>query len=223
MEAYFQIRYNSGPESNDFGRNGNKYVWVLPGFPRGRSLCFFSAVLPEDLCKTVQVLRKLSNTARSSPSVLRCSKMIAYKGLLLGHTCRSYNQHWLNYIEDRKGTTKKLRDKDFVKRLCELSGAVCLKMLVLLVMTGNPSNCSENYLVLFVRFLGFMSPFCLLITQITTLGAKNQRKLFCAKFLGNPSRHGRPRWKIVDVRARKTIVLRPRWRRDTFWPPGSRA
>ena len=27
------------------------------------------------------------------------------------------------------------------------------------VMTGNPSNCSENSLVLFVRFFGFMGPF----------------------------------------------------------------
>ena len=35
-------------------------------------------------------------------------------------------------IGDRKGTTKKLCDKDFADHLCELSGAICLKILVLL-------------------------------------------------------------------------------------------
>ena len=35
-------------------------------------------------------------------------------------------------IGDRKGTTKKLCDKDFAERLGELSGAICLKVLVLL-------------------------------------------------------------------------------------------
>ena len=60
-------------------------------------------------------------------------------------------------IGDRKGTTKKLCDKDFPERSGELSGAICLKTLVLL---GNdlvtPSNCSENSLVLFVRYFGFV-------------------------------------------------------------------
>ena len=54
-------------------------------------------------------------------------------------------------IGDRKGTTKKLRDKDFAERSGELYGAMCLEALVVL---GNnpviPSNCSETYLVLFV-------------------------------------------------------------------------
>ena len=35
-------------------------------------------------------------------------------------------------IGDRKGTTKKLRDKDCAERSGELSGAICLKTLVLL-------------------------------------------------------------------------------------------
>ena len=60
----------------------------------------------------------------------------------------------------RKGTTKKLCDKDFAERSGELSGANCLRTLVLL---GNdpvtPSNRSENSLVLFMRFFGFVSPF----------------------------------------------------------------
>ena len=59
--------------------------------------------------------------------------------------------------------TKKLCDKDFAGRSGELSGAFCLKTLVLL---GNdpviPSNSSANSLVLFVRFVGFVSPFWLL-------------------------------------------------------------
>ena len=66
-------------------------------------------------------------------------------------------------IWDRKGTTKKLSDKRFAERSGEFSGAICLKALVLL---GNdpviPLNCSENSLVLFVRFLGFCESFWLL-------------------------------------------------------------
>ena len=67
-------------------------------------------------------------------------------------------------IGDRQGTTKKLRDKDFAERSGELSGAICLKTLVLL---GNdpvtPWNCSDNSsLVLFVQAFGFVSPSWLL-------------------------------------------------------------
>ena len=55
-------------------------------------------------------------------------------------------------VGDRKGTKKKLCDKDSAERSGELSGAICLKTLVLL---GNDpvtlSNCSENSLVLCVR------------------------------------------------------------------------
>ena len=61
---------------------------------------------------------------------------------------------WKANIGDKKGTTKKLYDKDFAKRSGELSGAICFKTLVLL---GNdrspPSNCSDNSLELFVLFL----------------------------------------------------------------------
>ena len=49
------------------------------------------------------------------------------------------------FLGHRKGTTKKLCDKDFAERSGELSGAICLRTLVLL---GNDlvaaSNCSEN-------------------------------------------------------------------------------
>ena len=67
-------------------------------------------------------------------------------------------------IGDRKGTTKKLCDKDFAERSGELSGAICLiKTLVFLANDPiTPSNCSENSLVLFVRFFGFVGPFWLL-------------------------------------------------------------
>ena len=48
--------------------------------------------------------------------------------------------------------------------------AICFKTLVLL---GNdpvtPSNCSENTLVLFVQFFGFVSPFWLLILGAQSL------------------------------------------------------
>ena len=47
-----------------------------------------------------------------------------------------------------KGTTKKLCDKDFAERSGELSGAICLKTLVLLgIITGSP-------LELFRKFFG---------------------------------------------------------------------
>ena len=61
-------------------------------------------------------------------------------------------------IGDRRGTTKKLCDKDFAERSGELSGAICLKPLVLL--RNDPvtaSNCSENSLLLLARFFGFVS------------------------------------------------------------------
>ena len=55
-------------------------------------------------------------------------------------------------FRDRKGTPKNFSDKDFAELSGELSGAICLKTLVLV---GNdrltPSNCSENSLALFVR------------------------------------------------------------------------
>ena len=55
-----------------------------------------------------------------------------------------------------------MTDKGLAERSGELSGAICLKTLVLL---GNdpvtPSNCSENSLVLFVRFFGFVGPLVL--------------------------------------------------------------
>ena len=61
---------------------------------------------------------------------------------------------------DRKGTTKKLCDKDFAERSGELSGAICLKTLVLLGKDPvAPSNCSDNSLVLLVGFFGFVSLF----------------------------------------------------------------
>ena len=40
-------------------------------------------------------------------------------------------------VGDRKGTTKKLCDKDFAERSGELSGAICLNTLFYYVMTGN--------------------------------------------------------------------------------------
>ena len=55
-----------------------------------------------------------------------------------------------DFLRDRKGTPKNFCDKDFAELSGELSGVICLKPLIYWVV---PSNCSENYLVLFVRFL----------------------------------------------------------------------
>ena len=49
-------------------------------------------------------------------------------------------------IGDRKSTKKKLCDKDFAERSGELSGAICLKTLIL--MGNDPvtdSNCSQEF------------------------------------------------------------------------------
>ena len=63
------------------------------------------------------------------------------------------------FIGERKSTTKKLCDKDFAKCSGELSGAICLQPLVLLgIGPVTSSNRSENSLVLFVRFVGFVGP-----------------------------------------------------------------
>ena len=74
------------------------------------------------------------------------------------------------------GQRKVLCDKDFAELSGELSGAIGLETLVLMVMTGTFSNCSENYLVLFVRFFGFGVLFWLLTNGIFELF----RKLFGA-------------------------------------------
>ena len=79
--------------------------------------------------------------------------------------------------------------KDFVECSGELSGAICLKTLVLL---GNdlvtPPDWSENSLVLFVRFFGFLSPFWLLI-QGRSSRCKSFRRLAGCLFLLEGSRH----------------------------------
>ena len=59
-------------------------------------------------------------------------------------------------LGNRKGNTKKLCDKDFAERSGELSGAICLKTLVLL---GNDPATPSNFFRQFLRFLGFVSPF----------------------------------------------------------------
>ena len=67
-------------------------------------------------------------------------------------------------VGDRKGTTKKLCDKDFAERSGELSGAICLKALVLL---GND------------RFFGFVSPFWLLIlSQILGVAVRSAAQTY---------------------------------------------
>ena len=74
-------------------------------------------------------------------------------------TCHPSNrQGWflpLSHVQalpqfgDRKGTAKKLCDKDFAERSGELSGAICLKTLVLLIttliMTSNPLELFRNF------------------------------------------------------------------------------
>ena len=54
---------------------------------------------------------------------------------------------------DRKGTTKKLCDKDFAERSGELSGAICFKTLGLLKSrTGTAETISQEPQGLVVKF-----------------------------------------------------------------------
>ena len=64
----------------------------------------------------------------------------------------SYNLFTFSSYQGQKGTPKNLCDRDFAELLGELSGVICLKPLF---SSAVPSNCSENPLVLFVRFFGF--------------------------------------------------------------------
>ena len=76
-------------------------------------------------------------------------------------------------VGDRKGTTKKPCDEDFAEHSGELSGVICLKTLVLLDNEPvTPSNCSENSLVLFVRFFGFVGPFWLVTWNCAVVGVE---------------------------------------------------
>ena len=70
-------------------------------------------------------------------------------------------------IKDKKGTPKNFCDKNFAELSGELSGAIATKV---------PSNCSENSLVLFVRFFGFGVRFWPLKKRQIRWG----RGLFCA-------------------------------------------
>ena len=80
-------------------------------------------------------------------------------------------------IGDRKGSPKKLCDKDFAKRSDELSGAICLKTQ--LNMTGKPLKLFRKLFgAVRAFFFGFVGPFRLL-----NIGAKictNNFRTVCA-------------------------------------------
>ena len=57
----------------------------------------------------------------------------------------------------------------------------------------------------------------------TIWGPKNQRKLFWYKVSQQPFGSWTSAPKIVDVRTKKCVFLRPRWWGETFWPLGIRA
>ena len=66
-------------------------------------------------------------------------------------------EFYSNWGREFKGTTKKLCDKDFAERSGELSGAICLKPLVLYwINAGNP-------LELFRKFFGVFRCECLVL------------------------------------------------------------
>ena len=73
------------------------------------------------------------------------------------------------HIGDRKGTTKKVRDKDFAERSGELSSAMSLKTLVLL---GN----EKLFGAVRAIFWLFVSPFWLLNTCAEQKAAKGDER-----------------------------------------------
>ena len=62
-------------------------------------------------------------------------------------------------IEDRKGTTKKLCDKDLPNVRVNFLVRFASTPLFYWEMTLTPSNCSEDSLVLFARIFGLVGPF----------------------------------------------------------------
>ena len=82
-----------------------------------------------------------------------------------GHLIRRSPQHWQTrrrdcanfaFLRDRKVTTKKLCDKDFAALWVNSLVQFASKLFFYWVL---PSNCSENSLVWFTRFFGFVGPF----------------------------------------------------------------
>ena len=119
-------------------------------------------MLPRGVCRTTRASARRSVSCRGVCASSLCPQIPHVPTPTFGafrSTCLNFQEK----VGDRKGTTKKLCDKDFAERSGELSGAIRLKTVVLLENDPViPSNCSENYLVLFVRFFGFVGPFWLL-------------------------------------------------------------
>ena len=64
----------------------------------------------------------------------------------------SHTKRTAQSVRNREGTPKNVSDKDLGELSGELSGAICLRTLVLL---GSALKCFRNSLVLFVRFFAF--------------------------------------------------------------------
>ena len=73
-------------------------------------------------------------------------------------------------IGDRTGTAKKLCDKDLAERSGELSGFAS-KPLFYWVMTNNPLEVFRKFFGAVRAIFGFVSPFWLLILDVTIKGA----------------------------------------------------
>ena len=81
-------------------------------------------------------------------------------------------------------------DHNFAELSVQLSGAICRKPC----FTVAPSSCSDNYLVLFGRFFGFVSPFWPLTCLLLRLpGTEASTVPFCSnstEVLRNPLYRG---------------------------------
>ena len=99
--------------------------------------------------------------------------------------------------------------RGFLKSMCPLlSWVVRMKMPLLMWGLSNVS--------MFWSPLGAYG-------ACTLIAAKNQRKLFLYKVFPEPFGSWTSAPKIVDVRTKKCVFLRPRWWGETFRPLGIRA
>ena len=138
-----------------------KNPWKCPDFSESRNFqAFFMAPLPrkthEKCLKNAWKMHEKPLIQKSGyfqippfmPPPFAILRLIVKKQTARSGKFRKHFKIW-----DRKGAPKNLCDNDFAELSSELSGAICLKTLVLVGQC--PRIVQMNALVLFVRFVGF--------------------------------------------------------------------
>ena len=108
----------------------------------------FEAFCPLEMSRKERHFQGITREIRNFSEKIDFKIIIFRKKRIL---CQNFNQGQKRYRKEL------LRQKDFAELSGESFGAICRKTLVSL---GMRSSCSENSLVLFVRFFGFGVLFC---------------------------------------------------------------